>query len=365
MISLAPFDRRSFLFGSVSAAIVAGSNMGNCSTASGLQRYGSEPLKFVTMLGVAVSDDDLAAQDEATIIPKLFRGMTCQSAMKSRVIFADPNRYNFSPAEVALAFAARNNLHVRGHTLLWHLAMPPWLERSISTGGGASKIRSYIGDVATHFRGRIMAWDVVNEALSDSRDSSSSALKPTTITQNLGESMIFDAFRISHASDPVSKKYLNDFFFLLPDDRCRNKIWNCLRVAERALSNGVPLHGIGLQGHLNAGSLLPWKERIQFFSEIKAMGLEITVTELDVRDPRSRPSVAARDQIIADTANDFLESLAHAGIRCPVFTWGMSDRTQSKAVNGKFAVGVQRPTPLDTALHPKPLMAVLRDHLLV
>lgn len=322
-----------------------------------------DPEHVVSMLGVAVSNETLSNMKAQQLIAKHFTGITCQSAMKSRVIYKEPGRLDFSHAEVAVGFAERHNIAVRGHTLLWHLGMPTWLNNLVVSGLSSRIMEQYIHDVARHFRGRIMAWDVINEPLSDSSDRSNGPLKPTVLKSGLGEDFIARAFSISQEADPASRKYLNDFFFLLPDNRCRNKMYNCLRYAERLLSAGIPLHGIGIQGHLNAGALLPFRERASFFSEIKQLGLEVSITELDVRDLNRRASVQARDQIVASTVDSLLDSLTYAGDCCPVFTWGLSDNAHARVILDKYKVGVQRPNPFDGHYQPKMLLDALTRRL--
>lgn len=315
--------------------------------------------RVISTLGVAIENEALQSLQSRELIARRFTGITCQSAMKSRVIFAQRGKYNFKPARLAVEFASHYKMKLRGHTLLWHLAMPSWLVELVERGEASASIEKYIYDVARQFRGNITAWDVVNEPISDSR--SGSALKSTILTRKLGEDIIRRAFSISHHADPHSRKYINDFFFLLSDERCRNKMKNLLRYATYLRTKDTPIHGLGLQGHLNAGSLLPFKERVCFFREIKDLGLQISITELDVRDLKRRSSVDERDGIVADTVNDLLDSIGEAGVVCPVYTWGLSDRFHARVKTDVYEAGLQRPTPFDDRYRPKDFMRALEQ----
>jgi endo-1,4-beta-xylanase len=327
-----------------------------------LDAKGTENLRrcAASMLGVAISNDVLLDPAARQVILDHFQGITCDSAMKCRVIAHEKGKYNFGPADKAVRFSQRHGLRMRGHTLLWHQGMPPWLNKMISAGEGTQIVHEYIRAVSTYFQGKIMAWDVVNEPLSNSY--SSDPLKSTILTNGIGSRIIEEAFFISQEADPHSKKYLNDFFFLLPDELCRKKIRNCLIYAEKLLSKGVPIHGVGLQCHLNAGTLLPFKERINFFLGLKSLGLEISITELDVRDLVRRDSIIIRDEIIANTIEDLMHSLAYSDIQCPVFTWGLSDKYHTRVIIDKIKKGDQRPAPFDQNFKAKKFMKVLENY---
>src|SRR5262245_63201918 len=98
-----------------------------------------------------------------------FNILVAENAMKFDAMHPAQNTFNFTDADALVAYAEANNMAVRGHTLVWHSQIPGWL-----TGGNFSRdqviaiMRDHIMTVVGRYRGRILAWDVVNDAVSES-----------------------------------------------------------------------------------------------------------------------------------------------------------------------------------------------------
>src|SRR5262249_45520509 len=138
-----------------------------------------------------------------------FNMLVAENAMKLDAMHPAQNTYNFTDADALVSYAEANNMAVRGHTLVWHNQIPGWL-----TGGnftrdqGIAIMRDHIMTVVGRYRGRIAAWDVVNEAVSDNNGQ----LRTDSFWhQRIGPEYIAMAFQFAHEADPDAKLYYNDY----------------------------------------------------------------------------------------------------------------------------------------------------------
>ncbi|HYE55067.1 MAG TPA: endo-1,4-beta-xylanase [Chitinophagaceae bacterium] len=228
-------------------------------------------------IGVAVSPRALKT-DEANLVLQEFNSLTAENAMKMGPIHPRENEYNWKDADSIVAFAQRHNLKMRGHTLVWHNQTPGWLFRD-ANGNTVSKevllqrLKDHITTVVTRYKGKIYAWDVVNEAISDKYNE---YLRPSPWQQIIGEEYIAKAFQWAHEADPNALLFYNDYNEISPVKR--EKIIRLVKSLQKA---GVPIHGIGLQGHwaVNEPSRGQLDSTLQRFSEV---GLPLQITELDI-----------------------------------------------------------------------------------
>jgi endo-1,4-beta-xylanase len=228
-------------------------------------------------IGVAVSPQALKT-DQATLIVEQFNSMTPENAMKMGPIHPKENEYFWSHADSIVAFAQHNNLKLRGHTLCWHSQTPKWLftdEKGVTVSKEVllKRLKDHITAVVTRYKGKVYAWDVVNEAISDKPDE---FLRNSEWLKICGEEYITKAFQYAHEADPNALLFYNDYNEINPVKR--EKIFKLVKSLKDA---GVPIHGIGLQGHwaLNEPSRSQLDSTLTRFSEL---GLKIQITELDI-----------------------------------------------------------------------------------
>jgi endo-1,4-beta-xylanase len=228
-------------------------------------------------IGVAVSPRALKS-DEASLIKTHFNSVTAENAMKSGPIHPKEDWYNWRDADSIAAFAKRNNFKMRGHTLVWHNQTPDWLFKD-ENGNKVSKevllarLKSHIISVVTRYKGTIYAWDVVNEAISDKPDE---YLRPSPWLEICGEEYLAKAFQFAHEADPKALLFYNDYNEIDPVKR--EKI---IRLVTDLKRNGVPIHGIGLQGHWAVNE--PSREQLEkTLSDFSKTGLTLQITELDI-----------------------------------------------------------------------------------
>jgi endo-1,4-beta-xylanase len=241
-------------------------------------------------IGVAVAPGNLTG-DEAELILQQFNSLTPENAMKMGPIHPEENRYYWNDADSIVNFAQRHGLKVRGHNLCWHNQTPQWLFKD-SAGKNVSKevllqrLKDHITTVVNHYKGKIYAWDVVNEAVSDD---SAHWLRNSLWYQICGEDFIAKAFQYAHAADPNAVLFYNDYNSEQPQKR--EKIY---RLLKKLLDAKIPVHAVGLQGHwsINEPTEKELKETIEKFS---SLGLKVQITELDISVYTSRNEKPAEE----------------------------------------------------------------------
>jgi endo-1,4-beta-xylanase len=240
--------------------------------AQGLKDY----YKDLFPIGVAVSPRSIAGPDSILIIRE-FNSLTPENAMKMGPIHPQQDRYNWKDADDIVAFAQRHGIKVRGHNLCWHEQTPAWLfkegEKEVTKAQLLSRLKMHIDAVVSRYKGRVYAWDVVNEAIDDD---STQFLRHSTWYRICGDEFIIKAFEWAHKADPAALLFYNDYNTERPEKRAR-----VYRLLKQLVDAGVPITGVGLQGHWSiyepSGAALT--DAIQQFS---ALGLQVQITELDV-----------------------------------------------------------------------------------
>lgn len=258
-------------------SIILGITVNICSGQStsekGLKDYYSDYFP----IGVAVSPRVLQGE-EAALILRQFNSLTPENAMKMGPIHPEENRYYWNDADLIANFAQSNRLKLRGHTLCWHQQTPKWLFTDAS-GSPVTKevllkrLKDHITEVVTRYKGKIYAWDVVNEAIADD---STQFLRDSPWYKICGEEFIAKAFQYAHEADPDARLFYNDYNTERPEKRER-----IYKLLKKLIDAKVPIHGVGLQGHwsLFEPSEKELRSAIEKFS---SLGLKVQFTELDI-----------------------------------------------------------------------------------
>lgn len=242
-------------------------------TLKGLKDYYKEYFP----IGVSVSPTSLTGF-QSVLILKHFQSLTAENVMKPVLIHPEEKRYFWDNADRIVDFAKANGLLIRGHTLCWHKQTPDWMFRdqdgkSVKKEVLLARLKDHITQVVKRYKGKIYAWDVVNEAIDDD---DSKFMRETDWFKICGEEYIAKAFQWAHEADPDAQLFYNDYNTESPIKR--DKIY---RLLKKLLNDGVPVHGIGLQGHWNIynPNEKDLRDAIEKFS---SLGLKIQITELDV-----------------------------------------------------------------------------------
>jgi len=220
---------------------------------------------------------------ERALLTRHFNVLTPENCMKPGPIHPAPERFDFTASDALVRFASESQMPVVGHCLCWHQQSPTWMfEAGIGRQAALSQLREHIHAVAGRYRGRILGWDVVNEAIADDGD----ALRDTPAAREIGADFIERAFELARDADPGAELYYNDYNIERPAKRART-----LSLLRRLLASGVRVDGVGIQGHWQAGQV-PFEDIRAAIDEFAALGLKVMITELDL-DVVDRPDCSA------------------------------------------------------------------------
>jgi endo-1,4-beta-xylanase len=228
-------------------------------------------------VGVAVGPSNLNG-DEAMLIKKHFNSLTAENAMKMGPIQPREGIFNWRIADSIVNFAVKNNIKIRGHNLCWHQQTPNWMfvdkdGKDVSKEVLLARLKAHITAVVSRYKGKIYAWDVVNEAVDDD---STKLMRNSKWFQICGEDFIVKAFEYAHAADPDAKLYYNDYNTERPEKRER-----VYQLLKRLKEQQVPIDGVGLQAHWSIYE--PSEQELRSAIERYAsLGLKIQFTELDI-----------------------------------------------------------------------------------
>lgn len=268
-------------------------------------------------------------------------------------------QFKFDMADAIVAFADANEMTPRGHTLVWHGAMPDWTKAISGAAEAEREMTAHIERVMSRYRGKIKTWHVVNEAIDDSKGEVP-GLRQSIWLQNLGDRYIDLAFRTARRVDPAAELVLNEYGLESADGKAPKKREAFLKLIRDLLDRGVPLNGVGLQGHILAEHAIDRDGVYEFVAELRSLGLSVHVTELDVIDKTLPGPIAVRDAVVAARAYDFLEPICAATQPSIIATWGITDRYTWVPIYNKRGDGMpNRPLPLDANYQPKPLWRVI------
>ena len=243
-------------------------------SASGLKDY----YKNYFSIGVAVSARDIKDTAEAKLILHEFNSLTPENAMKMASIHPEENRYYWKDADAIVAFAQANGLRVRGHNLCWHEQTPPWLFKDadgklVTKDVLLKRLKDHITTVVNRYKGKIYAWDVVNEAIDDD---TTKFLRNSLWYQICGEDFIAKAFEYAHEADPKAILFYNDYNTERPEKRER-----VYRLLKKLVDAGVPINAVGIQAHWSIDEPSQ-QDLIATIKKFSSLGLKVQVTELDI-----------------------------------------------------------------------------------
>lgn len=242
-----------------------------------------------------------------------FDMLTPGNAMKWQ--YTEPARgtFTFTAADAVVDLARQAGMRVRGHTLVWHSQLAGWVG-GLPAGQVQAAMENHIRTEVTHFKGQVYSWDVVNEPFNED-----GTLRADPFSTAMGDGYIADALRTAHAADPNAKLYLNDYNI----DGIGAKSNAMYALVKQLKADGVPLDGVGVQGHLATQYGYPAnvQQNLQRFADL---GLDVAITELDVRMPV--PEDDAKDQTqITYYTNEVKACLAVS--RCVGITiWDYTDK---------------------------------------
>jgi endo-1,4-beta-xylanase len=283
-----------------------------------------------------------------------------EGALKWAAVRPAPDRFDFSDADFILDFAKRHGIAMRGHTLVWYAALPDWVNAAVSDARIArAELTSHIGTVVNRYRDTILSWDVLNEPLADD-PAPERELRPSIWMQHLGPDYIELAFRAAHEANPAAELYLNEFDVEYAGPRYDAKRKALIALARTLRDRGVPIHGIGIQGHLESSQTMDHAAIRRLVAAIRDMGLQVMITEMDVLDEKLPGDPIIRDRSAADLVAQFLGAVCDVVRPAAIVTWGLSDKySWVPTVRKREDKLANRPLPLDNMMRPKEMFAVI------
>lgn len=271
--------------------------------------------------------------------------LTPENDMKFDHLHPARNTYRFESADSLVAFAEQNGMKVRGHTLVWHQQLPAWVTSgAFSQDTARAILADHIATVVGHYKGRILEWDVVNEAFNDD-----GTRRVTPWSTMVGPDYIERAFRAARAADSTVGLFYNDYNI----EGIGPKSDSVYAMAQDFLARGVPITGIGFQSHFVVGGVP--SSLAANVARFAALGLQVHFTELDVRMqlPATQSSLDIQAQNYRDVVSVCMQSPA-----CnTVVMWGLTDK--ESWVPGTFP-GWGAALILDAQYQPKPAYTALR-----
>ena len=249
---------------------------------------------------------------ELGVVARDFNALTAENCMKPMFMQPNEGEYFFKASDYCVDFAEANSMALVGHTLVWHAMTADWFFKD-EAGQLPSRelmlerMRTHIDTVVGRYKGRIPYWDVVNEAVLYQGAGNSAVFRESPWFKAIGEDYIELAFRHTHAVDPDAKLYYNDYNMTK-----KEKVDFVLEMVSEMRAKGVPIHGVGMQGHwmLEWPSLSDIEYALRTFADA---GIPVSITELDITvlpDPPSHSGANVTDNVeYAEKYNPYSQSI--------------------------------------------------------
>jgi endo-1,4-beta-xylanase len=288
--------------------------------------------------GTALTQGNLGTPALTAVAGTQFDMVTPGNEMKWDTTEPSRGSFNFAPGDAIVSFATAHTMRVRGHNLVWHSQLPSWVT-SLPLNQVQAAMETHITTEATHYRGAVYAWDVVNEPFNED-----GSLRADVFYNAFGGSgYIADALRTAHTADPNAKLYLNDYNI----EGTGPKSNAMYALVQSLLAQGVPINGVGFESHFVLGQVPSTMQAN--LARFAALGVDVAVTELD-----DRIQLPASTANLTQQANDFAAVVSDclAVSRCVGVTqWGVGDA--DSWIPGFFP-GYGAATMYDAGYQPKP-----------
>jgi endo-1,4-beta-xylanase len=296
--------------------------------------------------------------------------ITPENCMKPQPTHPSEGTYNFATPDAMVQWCQDNNIKVWGHTLAWHSQTAPWFFQPGADGQpltrevAMERLKSHIMTVVGRYKGRILGWDVVNEAINDGGNGETENLRNSSWVRAIGPDYLTLAFKWAHEADPDSQLYYNDYSIDGGAVKNTGKHASSLLLLKRLIAEGAPINGVGIQGHWHLDTNIPDVEKA--IANYEALGLKVSISELDVTatgtNSGAMPGGGGRGGTVS--AEGFQQQAQvyaklfdifnrHAKTMSRVTLWGISDRRSWRSG--------QAPLLFDGQLQPKPALQAVID----
>lgn len=329
------------------------------------------------LIGTALNTRQSSGQDTnaVKVVKKHFNAIVAENCMKSEVLQPEEGRYDFRQADEFVKFGEDNGMTVTGHCLIWHSQCPRWFlvdkdGKNVSAEVLKQRMKEHITTVVSRYKGRILGWDVVNEAIMED-----GSYRKSKFYEILGEEFVPLAFQYAHEADPDAELYYNDYNMHEPGKRA-----TVVKLVNDLKKRGLRIDAVGMQGHV--GMDYPDLSEFEASMEVyAATGAKVMITEFDMSAlPTISRSANVADRVDFEkkTLNPYPDGLPdsvslewnarmetfmnlfikHADYVTRVTAWGVSDRDSWK---NNFPMRGRTDYPLffDREYRPKPFVQKL------
>lgn len=312
------------------------------------------------LIGVAVNQRNVTNAEQQALIKREFNSITCENDMKPEPTEPSEGQFNWENADRIANFCRTNGIKLRGHCLMWHSQIGKWMTEDNPTKEVFYKrMRNHIHAVVNRYKDVVYAWDVVNEAMTDDAKAED-PYRQSVMYKLCGDEFIAKAFQYTREADPKGLLFYNDYNECDPVKSKR--IYNMVKKMKEA---GVPIDGIGMQGHYNIYGPTE-KEIDDALALYKTVVKHIHVTELDIRVNEemggqlrfSREGVNVTDSVKQHLADQYARVFRvlrkHKDVIDCVTFWNLGDRDS-------WLGAANYPLPFDTEYKPKMAYNFIKD----
>src|SRR5688572_11164208 len=228
------------------------------------------------LIGTAGDFPGNYSEAEKSLAKTHFNVLTPENCMKPAPVHPQEDTWRFERTDALVKFAEDNGLAVFGHTLVWHAQTNDWFFQGGDKAVVTDRLKTHIHTLVGRYKGRILGWDVVNEAITDRGDGGSENLRNSQWLRTLGPEFLTLAFKFAHEADPKARLYYNDY-----NIEAGPKHESSMILLRRLIKEGAPVHGVGIQGHWSTNRV-PYDAIDRAIADYASLGLKVSITELDV-----------------------------------------------------------------------------------
>ena len=312
-------------------------------------------------IGVAVNLRNVTTPEQMALIQKEFNSVTAENDMKPEPTEPKEGEFNWENADKIANFCRANGIKMRGHCLMWHSQIGKWMTDSPTKEVFYQRMKNHINAIVSRYKDVVYCWDVVNEAMTDDKNAVD-PYRQSPMYKLCGDEFIAKAFQFAHEADPKALLFYNDYNECDPVKSQR--IFNMVKAMKQA---GVPIDGIGMQGHYNIYGPTE-KEVDDALNLYKKIVKHIHVTELDIRVNTemggqlrfSQGGVNISDSVKQHLADQYARVFnvfrKHKDVIDCVTFWNLGDKDS-------WLGAANYPLPFDTEYKPKLAYDVIKNML--
>jgi GH35 family endo-1,4-beta-xylanase len=213
------------------------------------------------LIGMAGDLPGNYSDQELGLVKGNFGIVTAENCMKPGPIHPSGNTWKFERPDALVKWCADNNIAIHGHTLVWHAQTSNWFFRDGDKAAVTQRMQDHISTLVGRYKGKIQSWDVVNEAINDGGNAETAQteyIRNSSWVQALGPEFLTLAFKFAHEADPDAILYYNDYGIEAGPKHASSMV-----LLKRLLTDGAPIHGVGIQGHWRRAisRTTPWTKR--------------------------------------------------------------------------------------------------------